>query len=110
MYAKLRLLSLAATCVAVLSHSAFAEVNLLERGAKTEWRYLDDGSDQGKEWSAPDFDDAGWKKGKAPFGYGERDQETDISFGDDPGDKHITTYFRTTFAIAIKKKHNYHPN
>ena len=30
------------------------------------WSYLDDGSDQGEAWRAPDFDDASWASGAAP--------------------------------------------
>jgi len=86
------------------SNLAMAEVTLLERGSKTEWRYLDDGSDQEKDWSATDFDDSKWSKGKAPLGYGEDDQETELSFGDDKDEKHITTYFRTTFEVSEGQK------
>ena len=81
--------------------TSHAKVTLLEPGETTEWRYLDDGSDQGKKWFASDFDDAKWKKGKAPLGYGEDDQTTTLSFGGNSNDKHITTYFRTSFEVAV---------
>jgi hypothetical protein len=61
------------------------------------WRYLDDGSDQGTAWRAPGFDDRGWRSGVGEFGYGDGGERTKIEFGPDPTDKHVTTYFRTTF-------------
>ncbi len=65
-----------------------------------EWRYLDDGSDQGSVWSAPQFDDSGWLTGTAEFGYGDGDEVTLIDFGPKADDKHITTYFRKEFDVA----------
>lgn len=61
------------------------------------WRYLDDGSDQGMAWREHGFDDRGWRSGVGEFGYGDGGEPTKIGFGPDPTDKHVTTYFRTTF-------------
>ena len=69
---------------------------ILEAGSS--WKYLDDGSDPGGEWSAAKYDDAAWKAGAAPLGYGDRDEATVVESG--PADaKHATTYFRTTFEV-----------
>ena len=73
------------------------EQSLIEAGAT--WSYLDDGSDQGTAWASPDFDDAAWKSGPAQFGYGDNDEATVTSFGDDSSSKFITTYFRTAFEL-----------
>ena len=67
-------------------------IDLLPRGAS--WRYLDDGSDQGTAWSQRGFDSSTWLSGNAELGYGEGDETTVVSFGDDPANKFITTYFR----------------
>jgi len=64
------------------------------------WRYLDDGSDQGTAWREPDFDDSGWASGPAQLGYGDGDEATVVSYGGDPNNKHITTYFRHSFDLA----------
>jgi hypothetical protein len=64
-----------------------------------EWSYLDDGSNQGETWKSIDFDDSSWKSGNAKFGYGDNNENTTISFGDDSSNKHITTYFRKNFTI-----------
>lgn len=68
------------------------------------WKFLDDGSDQGQAWIDPDFDDSAWKSGITQIGYGELDQRTVASFGPNPAQKPITTYFRKTFELADAAK------
>ena len=72
-------------------------VTIIERGEN--WRFLDDGSDQGTAWRQPGFDDSSWEEGAAPLGYGDDGFATRIDFGDDSEDKHITTYFRKSFEL-----------
>ncbi len=74
---------------------------------RSDWRYLDDGSNQGTAWRASDFDDSGWKTGRGKFGYGDNDEQTTILYGpnpnnnqNNPSQKFITTYFRTTFEAS----------
>jgi hypothetical protein len=64
------------------------------------WKYLDDGSDQGTAWRARTFDDTGWASGPAPLGYGDPDLATVVSYGPDPNNKYITTYFRRSWYVA----------
>lgn len=64
------------------------------------WKYLDDGSNQGTAWRAVSFDDNSWRAGRAELGYGDGDEATVVSYGDDPKSKYITTYFRKTFTIS----------
>lgn len=66
---------------------------------EAEWKYLDDGSNQGTAWRNLNFSDASWQIGRAELGYGDGDENTTLSFGNDAGDKHPTTYFRKTFQI-----------
>jgi hypothetical protein len=63
------------------------------------WRFLDNGSDQGTSWRTPQFNDEAWSSGRAQLGYGEADEQTTLSFGPDPGNRHITYYFRRHFVI-----------
>ncbi len=63
------------------------------------WKYLDDGSDQGKTWRSPAFDDSAWLEGPAELGYGDSDEATVVSYGPDPSDKYAATYFRHSFNI-----------
>lgn len=78
---------------------------LVPRGAV--WRYLDDGSNQGTAWSQLGFDDSGWASGPAQLGYGDGDEQTVVSFGPNPGNKYITTYFRHTFQVTNPAAFNY---
>ena len=66
----------------------------------SEWKYLDDGSDQGRLWRDVGFDDSSWSSGAAELGYGDGDEATELGFGDDSDDKHATTYFRKSFNVV----------
>jgi hypothetical protein len=67
------------------------------------WRYLDDASNQGVEWRVADFNDAAWMEGQAALGFGEGDEATEIDFGGDMSNKHITTYFRKEFESELSQ-------
>lgn len=73
------------------------QLTLIGEGAS--WQYLDNGSNQSAAWSKLGFDDSGWKTGKAPFGYGDGDETTQIDFGANANAKHVTTYFRRVFMV-----------
>jgi hypothetical protein len=75
-----------------------AEVPLVSAGAV--WKYLDNGSNQGTAWRDPAFNDSAWLSGPAELGYGDGDEETTVSFGANPLQKPITTYFRHQFTVA----------
>ena len=62
------------------------------------WAYWDQGIEPVGDWRRPDFDDAGWPVGAAPLGYGDP-VTTEVAFGDDPDDKHITTWFCSSFTL-----------
>jgi len=74
-----------------------------------EWRYLDNGTDQGAAWRGLEFDDSTWKTGRGEFGYGDaqdgRPEYTLIEDNPTPGyssnasDRYITTYFRKIFEV-----------
>jgi hypothetical protein len=64
------------------------------------WKYLDNGTDQGTAWRAPGFDDSSWASGPGQLGYGDGDEATVVSFGPDPANKYITTYFRRAFDVG----------
>ncbi|MCP4849223.1 MAG: hypothetical protein GY899_14875 [Verrucomicrobiaceae bacterium] len=72
-------------------------IELLPLGST--WKYLDNGSDQGAAWRKSDFDDESWESGPAELGYGDNDEETELSYGGSRNNKHATTYFRTTFEV-----------
>lgn len=66
---------------------------------ESNWKYLDNGSNQGTAWRSPSFIDTAWASGPAKLGYGEGDENTVVSYGANSSNKHITTYFRHTFQI-----------
>jgi len=75
-----------------------AQTTLIPAGAT--WRYLDNGSDQGTAWTDINFNDAAWGQGSGQLGYGDGDETTVLSYGGDPDNKFITTYFRHSFQVS----------
>ena len=71
---------------------------LFPRGSA--WKYLDDGSNQGTNWIASNFDDSFWSVGNAEFGYGDGDETTVIRSNRLDGSRIVTTYFRRTFNVT----------
>lgn len=61
------------------------------------WRYLDTGVGPPANWTQPGFDDSTWSSGPAQLGYGDGDEGTVVSYGPDPQNKHLTTWFRRNF-------------
>ena len=85
--------------VLLFAHSAHAaEFSLVPPGST--WKYLDNGSNQGTAWRQPSFNDGSWLTGQAQLGYGDGDEQKVVSFGSDPNNKYITTYFRLSFHVA----------
>lgn len=66
---------------------------------QSNWKYLDNGTDQGTAWTAPAFSDANWQTGNAELGYGDGDEATIVGFGPNSSSKYTTTYFRTSFNL-----------
>jgi hypothetical protein len=65
----------------------------------SEWSYLDNGVNLGTSWRSNSYSDTHWPAGPAQLGYGENDEATVVSYGNDPQDKHVTTYFRRYFNL-----------
>ena len=64
----------------------------------SDWKYLDDGSDQGTAWSTAAFEDGDWSGGAGVLGFGDRsDQTTEVAnhLGGISTQSH-TWYFRHT--------------
>lgn len=73
-----------------------ASAHLVSAGSN--WKFLDDGSDQGVAWRTVNFDDTGWSNGVAQLGY-DHGGATSVRFGPSSANKHITTYFRHAFEL-----------
>lgn len=63
------------------------------------WKYLDDGSDPGTDWRGPDFDDTAWKSGPGQLGFGDGDEATLLSPGNNDR-RFVTYYFRRSFELV----------
>lgn len=59
------------------------------------WHYLDNGSDQTTtDWKQLNGTGTStWSVGQAPLGYGNGDENTEVSYGPDYNNKYTTTYF-----------------
>lgn len=65
----------------------------------TKWHYLDDGKSlDGVNWKTGSYSDDNWDFGAGPLGYGDP-TNTEISYGDDANNKHVTYYFRRDITI-----------
>ncbi len=64
------------------------------------WRFLDSGFLPDPTWYSPSYIDSSWKSGFGQFGYGEGDEQTLISYGPNPLNKYVTTYFRGSFNVT----------
>jgi hypothetical protein len=71
---------------------------LIAKGA--EWKYLDNGTNQGSAWHDSAFNDNSWQAGLAEFGYGDGGEQTIVDYGSDGNSKFITTYFRKSFQLT----------
>ncbi|MNC88463.1 hypothetical protein D3C83_42790 [compost metagenome] len=59
-----------------------------------DWKYSDDGTDQGDTWKDATFDDSAWQTGAAELGYGDDDEMTVLADTARP-----SAYFRKTITL-----------
>ncbi len=71
---------------------------LLPAGAS--WKYYANASAPSASWKTAAFNDSAWPAGTAQLGYGDGDETTVVSYGGNPTNKYMTTYFRKSFVIA----------
>jgi hypothetical protein len=67
--------------------------------AGSTWRYSDQGTDLGINWSQPQYDDTLWAQGTGRLGYNAPGIASTVSYGPDSTNKYITTYFRKSFVV-----------
>ena len=80
-----------------LTITTFAQNQLITES--DSWKYFDQGNLESSSWKNLGFTETGWNIGNGEFGYGDGDENTIISYGSDPNNKYITTYFRKTINI-----------
>ncbi len=64
------------------------------------WKYNDKGEALPDNWKTTSYSDENWNSGKAQLGYGDGDENTVLSFGNNSKNKQITTYFRKSFSVG----------
>lgn len=79
-------------CMALL---VGAQSSVISYGSS--WKYLDNGSNQGTSWKTLTFNDATWKPGNAPLGYGKYGSSTPTTI---TVANKTNYYFRKTFTIT----------
>jgi hypothetical protein len=90
-------LKLSCLLVLLCTINSFADQIIVATGSN--WKYLDNGSNQNTVWRTNLFNDSLWTSGRAELGYGDNDETTVIN-GGATSNRFITTYFRNTFTIA----------
>ena len=80
------------------------EMTLFSKG--DSWNYYDQGSLDGDNWTAANYDATSWREGCAPLGYFTSDSNngrgynTFLDYGSDANNKRPTYYFRKEFTIS----------
>jgi hypothetical protein len=67
--------------------------------AGSNWKYLDNGTDQDTLWRNNSYNDSSWLSGNSELGYGDGGEATIVSYGPSSTNKYITTYFRKKINI-----------
>ncbi len=83
-----------------LGKQAISQETIIKSG--DTWKYFDTIPED--YWMINNYPDEDWPEGESPFGYGEGNEKTRLSFGSDPMRKNITHYFRKTFFIDDPNK------
>jgi hypothetical protein len=65
----------------------------------SNWRYLDNGTNQGTNWRGTSFVDTTWAFGPGKLGYSDNPATT-LSYGPSSSNKYITYYFRKPINVA----------
>jgi lysophospholipase L1-like esterase len=68
----------------------------------SDWKYSDTGQNLGTSWTQLNYDDSAWSHGIGRLGYGDplgAIVATPVSFGPNPNNRYVTTYFRHPFVV-----------
>lgn len=66
---------------------------------RSQWHFYDKAEAPHQSWNTVQFNSSSWQQGFAQFGYGDNDENTVTSFGNDANNKRITQYFRKEFTV-----------
>ncbi len=87
------------SAISVFVQAVISDPVLIPAGS--DWRYLDNGVNQGTTWISPGFADGGWAIGPAKLGYnnGNNGLGTILSYGPNRNNRYRTYYFRRQFVV-----------
>lgn len=88
-------------CLFLSAIESYAQTSIF--AYSSNWKYLDNGSDQGTAWRSPSFNDGAWSTGNGKFGYGLPGLSTVVNYGPNVNQKYTTTYFRKNVFIPNPK-------
>lgn len=100
---KVHLLSLIIFIYCLITLNINAQEKIISDG--DIWKYYDGAIAPPPNWYQSDEITKKWKSGKSSLGYGDKVITTNISFGNDPSNKHTTAYFSKSFDIEDPFKH-----
>ncbi len=87
-----------------LEAEAAVTTQALVTAGEAGWKYHDAGTAPSADWTTLGFDDSAWGSGSAPLGYDSNGADTwivtPVSYGLDPANKPLTTWYRKTFTVA----------
>ncbi len=69
-------------------------------GPGSDWMYYAFPYRPSLSWIYASYDPRAWTNGIAAFGYGNDSQVTQVTYGTDPNNKYISTYFRKLFNVS----------
>jgi hypothetical protein len=81
------------------SYALIEPANTVLLSKASDWKYLDDGSNQGTTWREVEFDDAAWPSGAGLFGHRGDFQATSLRCPVCVETPYITAYFRTAVFV-----------
>jgi hypothetical protein len=64
------------------------------------WRYFNTNVAPAGSWQSLAFNDSTWQSGAGPFGYGNGNETTVLSFGTNANNRFVSYYFRKTFMVT----------
>lgn len=94
---KIKLVILSSFLFLFFTSNLFSQKQIIASGE--EWQYYDKGY-LDNNWFLNLDDTKNWKTGITPIGYGDRKITTQISFGSDKDNKHLSKYFKKTVNIS----------
>jgi hypothetical protein len=74
-----------------------SQTTLLPAGSV--WKYSDATTAPPADWNQPSFDEEAWSSGQAELGYGDGDEATILSYGNNANNKTPSYYFRSSFNV-----------